>query len=227
MSDTPSMIVCEDLCWSAGSFALNNLSLSIPTGAYTVLMGRSGCGKTSLLEILCGLRPPSAGRVLLAGADATFLPAGKRRIGYVPQDAALFPAHTVRENVGFAPTLQGLPKPEVRARVNLLAEQLGITHLLERLPAQLSGGERQRTALGRALAAQPRILLLDEPLSALDEDLHTELCALLLRMHREHRLTTLHVTHSRKEADALADLRLFFSAAGILADTPPAPPSEP
>jgi ABC-type sugar transport system ATPase subunit len=178
-------------------------------------MGRSGCGKTSLLEILCGLRAPSAGRIHLYETEATLLPPHLRGIGYVPQDSALFPTYTVRENIGFAPRLQGCSPRETRARVDALADQLGIAHLLERLPAQLSGGERQRTALGRALAARPRILLLDEPLSALDEDLQADLRSLLRSIHDSHALTTLHVTHSRTEAGQLADLRLVLEAGGV------------
>jgi ABC-type sugar transport system ATPase subunit len=209
------MIVCENISWSAGSFSLSNLNLSVPARAYAVLMGKSGCGKTSLLEMLCGLRHPDSGRILLDGAEASSLPPGMRRIGYVPQDSALFPTYTVRENIAFAPRVQGCAASETRTRVDTLAEQLGITHLLDRLPAQLSGGERQRTALGRALAAKPRILLLDEPLSALDEDLRAELCALLQAVHRQYELTTLHVTHSRREAQELADLRLSLDSRGV------------
>jgi ABC-type sugar transport system ATPase subunit len=152
----------------------------------------------------------------------TGLPPGQRRIGYVPQDSALFPTYSVRENIAFAPTVQGCAKTEIRSRVETLAEQLGITHLLDRLPYQLSGGERQRTALGRALASQPRILLLDEPLSALDEELHAELCTLLRTVHTRHQLTTLHVTHSRREAEALADLRLHFES-GRITEHPSSP----
>lgn len=217
------MISCERISWSAGDFALHDLSFHVPSRTYAVLMGRSGCGKTSLLEILCGLRAPASGRVLLDGTDATDLPPGMRRIGYVPQDSALFPTYTVRANIGFGPTIQGCAKAEIQNRVEELASQLGITHLLDRLPTQLSGGERQRTALGRALGAKPRILLLDEPLGALDEDLHAELCALLRTVHRQYQLTVLHVTHSRREADQLADLQLVLDSRGIREHTGKAP----
>lgn len=213
------MIACEHICWSASTFALRNLSFHVPSQAYAVLMGSSGCGKTSLLEIICGLRAPSSGCVLLDGTNATHLPPGQRRIGYVPQDSALFPTYTVRGNIGFGPAIQGCSKAEIGTRVETLAEQLGITHLLDRLPAKLSGGERQRTALGRALASKPRILLLDEPLSALDEDLHAELCTLLRAVHRQYQLTVLHVTHSRREAEELGDLQLFLDSEGVREQT--------
>lgn len=213
------MIACEQLSWSAGSFALPRLSFSIPSGAYGILMGRSGSGKTTILELLCGLREPSAGRVLLDGMDATGLAPGLRRIGYVPQDSALFPTYSVRENIAFGPRVQGCPRAEVDERVDRVAVQLGISHLLDRLPAGLSGGERQRTALGRALAARPRFLLLDEPLSALDEELRSELCALLLNLHAEYKLTTLHVTHSRREAEELSHLLLTLDSNGVRVHT--------
>jgi ABC-type sugar transport system ATPase subunit len=206
------MIRCENICWAAGDFVLQNVCFEVPPRSYAVLMGRSGSGKSSLLEILCGLRTPLSGRVFLDGVDATCLPPAKRRLGYVPQDSALFPTYSVRENLEFAPLLQGCNRSEVRERVARLAEQLEIAHLLNRQPGQLSGGERQRTALGRALAAQPRILLLDEPLSALDEDLQTGLRTLLRSIHQAHPLTVLHVTHSRAEAQQLADVRFSLDA---------------
>jgi ABC-type sugar transport system ATPase subunit len=199
------MIRLENICWRTGTFRLEKISFSVPGKSYAVLMGRTGCGKTTLLEIICGLRIPGAGRVLLGGRDVTCEPPGERGIGYVPQDGALFPTMTVSEQVGFALRLRGRSASEINARVDELAEQLGVTHLLDRLPQNLSGGERQRVALGRALAARPSVLLLDEPLSALDEELRDDLAELLKRIQREHGLTALHITHHQREAAQLAD----------------------
>jgi ABC-type sugar transport system ATPase subunit len=176
-------------------------------------MGRTGCGKTTLLEILCGLRRPQAGRVFIGGRDVTDLPPGERGIGYVPQDGALFPTLTVAQNIGFALRLRHRPASEIQQRVGELATHLGVAHLLDRLPQNLSGGERQRVALGRALAARPGVLLLDEPLSALDEELRDDLAMLLKNLQRELGVTALHITHSRSEAARLADV-IFRMADG-------------
>lgn len=210
------MIQLEQLTWqTAGRTILDGASVSIPSGAYAMLMGPTGCGKTTLLEIICGLRQPSAGRVLLDGKDVTGLEPRERGIGYVPQDLALFPGLRVREQIGFAPRLRGAKQAEVDSQVNELAAQFGISHLLDRLPDLLSGGEKQRVALARALAARPSLLLLDEPLSALDEGMRAEAVALLQRVQQELALTVLHVTHSSSEAAALGTLHLRMTAGRI------------
>jgi len=203
------MIQLEQISWKAGErVILADVSISIPSNTYAVLMGPTGCGKTSLLEIICGLRTATTGRVMLDNRDVTDLEPRERGIGYVPQDLALFPGLNVREQIAFAPRLRGLPAAEVEARVARLAEQFGIAPLLERLPDALSGGEKQRVALARAIAARPKLLLLDEPLSALDESRRAEAAALLQTARQEHGLTVLHVTHSRSEAELLGQMRL-------------------
>lgn len=203
------MIQLEQLSWQvAGRTILEKVSVVIPANTYAVLMGSTGCGKTTLLEILCGLRQPTSGRVLLDGVDVTDLEPRERGIGYVPQDLALFPGLRVRDQIGFAPKLRGVSPEELKERVNRLAEQFGIAPLLDRLPDLLSGGEKQRVALARALAAQPKLLLLDEPLSALDESMRAEAVKLLQGVQSEHALTVLHVTHSSTEAAALGHLHL-------------------
>ena len=199
------MIRFENISWSAGTFALSGVSFTVPQGSYAVLMGRSGSGKTSLLELLCGLRFPSSGAIWIGDREITNLTPGERSIGYVPQDGALFPTMTVRENIGFAPRIRGESGPGSRAAVESLAERLGIAGVLDRKPQHLSGGERQRVALARALAAKPSVLVLDEPLSALDEELREDLARLLKEIQRDLKLTTLHVTHHRQEAAQLAD----------------------
>lgn len=201
------MIQLENIGWQVGVFKLENVTLHVPAGKYGVLMGSTGCGKTTLLEILCGLRIPQSGRVLVDQKDVTFAPPGKRGIGYVPQDGAMFPTYTVAEQLGFALHVRHRPAAEIKARVAELSAQLGVSHLLDRLPQGLSGGERQRIALGRALAAKPKVLLLDEPLSALDEDKRDDIASLLKDTQRQHSLTVLHITHSSREAELLADVQ--------------------
>lgn len=207
------MIQLENITWqTSGRVILDDVTLTLPHGAYAVLMGRTGCGKTTLLEILCGLRHPQRGRIRLEDRDVTDLEPRERGIGYLPQDLALFPGLRVAEQIGFALLLRGMP-PE--KRVHQLAEELGITALLQRMPDDLSGGEKQRVALARALAASPHILLLDEPLSALDEDMRGEAAAMLKRIQKEHHLTILHVTHSEAEAVQLAEVRLRMEGGKI------------
>ncbi|HIM67071.1 MAG TPA: ABC transporter ATP-binding protein, partial [Verrucomicrobia bacterium] len=189
------MIALENIELRQGSFELSDLSLELASGEYGVLMGRSGCGKTTLLEAVCGLRNIAGGRIILGGRDVTQLPPAERGVGYVPQDRALFPTMLVREQLAFALVLRALGQAEIAGRVDELAELLGITGLLDRTPDKLSGGEAQRVALGRALAHSPAVLCLDEPLAALDEELHGEMCRLLERVHRETGVTILHITH--------------------------------
>jgi ABC-type sugar transport system ATPase subunit len=203
------MIQLENITWSTGArVILDDLTLTIPSDTYTVLMGSTGCGKTTLLEVLCGLRQPQKGRVLIDGRDVTSLEPRERGIGYVPQDLALFPTLKVFDQIAFALKLRGLPAD---SRVRELAEELAIDHLLDRQPEALSGGEKQRVAIARALAASPKLLLLDEPLSALDEAMRGEAATMLKRIQQQHHLTVLHVTHSHAEATQLADLRLSFA----------------
>lgn len=216
------MIRLEDISWRAGGFDMRGINLEVPSQSYGVLMGRTGCGKTSLLEILCGLRPPLSGRVWVEGTDVSHLPPRQRGIGYLPQDIALFPTLPVRRQLGFALEIRRRSEKEIHQRVNQLASELGITHLLDRQPDKLSGGEKQRVALGRALAAEPKVLLLDEPLSALDEDVRDEMTRLLKRVQKDHAITVLHVTHSTAEARALADVILRLQPGGIEIE-PPSP----
>jgi ABC-type sugar transport system ATPase subunit len=218
------MIRFENISWRAPGFALENISFLLPNASYGVLMGRTGSGKTSLVEMLCGLRRPHAGRLFIANRDITHLPPGERGIGYVPQDAALFPTLSVRDNIGFALRIRKRPKREISDTVESLAEQLSIPHLLTRRPLQLSGGERQRVALARALAAKPDALVLDEPLSAVDEEMRAELLMLLKHTQRTLSITALHITHHREEALHLAD-SLFRLEHGAVRETPlPTPP---
>jgi len=202
------MIHVRQLALDRGGFHLEAVEFEIPTGAYAVLMGPTGCGKTSVLECIAGLVAARSGSIVIGDRDVTKLPAAERQLGYVPQDGALFAGLGVWENLAFALRIRGVKEAEVKTRLTALAEQLGITHLLERGIRGLSGGERQRVALGRALAFRPRVMLLDEPLGALDETSRDAMCALLETLHRETGTTFLHVTHSPAEAERLATVRL-------------------
>lgn len=204
------MIAVDNLTIRVGTFALERLSFAIQTGEYAVLMGKTGSGKTTLLEALCGLKPVYSGAIRLDGQDVSRLRPGKRAIGYVPQDLALFQTMTVREHFAFALIIRKQSRGEIEKRVGDLAELLGVARLLDRRPAGLSGGEAQRVALGRALAFPPRILLLDEPLSALDDATREEMYALLRLIQKQTGVTTLHITHSMREAEALADRLLVL-----------------
>jgi ABC-type sugar transport system ATPase subunit len=206
------VIAVEKLSVRAGAFSLDAVSLDVPRGGYAALMGRTGSGKTTLLEAICGLRASTAGRVRIGDVDATALPPAARGLGYVPQDRALFRTMSVRENLAFGPTVRGWDRARVAARTAELAEKLGIPGLLDRAVGGLSGGEAQRVALGRALAAEPSVLLLDEPLSALDDETRDGMVG-LLKSVRATGVTVLHVTHSREEAARLAD-RVFTISEG-------------
>ena len=212
------MIAVEGLSIRQGAFALDGLSFTVPAGAYAVLMGPTGGGKTTVLETIAGLRRPTAGRVVLAGRDVTALPPAARNVGYVPQDGVLFPTMTVRENLAFALSVRKVSRKESDARVTELADQLGLTALLPRRAVGLSGGEAQRVALGRALAFRPPVLLLDEPLNAVDEVTHDRLVSLLRTVRDRGETTVLHVTHSRAEADLLGAILLRFEGGRVTAD---------
>jgi len=202
------MIRFDRISWAAPGFELREVSFTVPSRGYGVLMGRTGTGKTSLLEILCGLREPASGQVWLDDRDVTGLPPGARGLGYVPQDGALFPTMTVREQIGFGLRMQRRAEEEIAPRVKELAENVGVSHLMERKPQGLSGGEKQRVALARALVMRPSVLLLDEPLASLDEDTQSGLIELLKRTQKDYGITVLHVTHSRREAGLLGTVQL-------------------
>ncbi len=197
------MIQISDLSLHQGRFHLREVSLHIPQGGYGILMGPSGCGKTTLLECVAGVRSYSAGRITIGDRCVNGRVPGARDIGYVPQDRALFPGLAIYRQLAFALEVRRQPTDVIGRRVEELAHLLGIEKLLDRVPSHLSGGEAQRVALGRALAAKPQALLLDEPLSNLDVTLHDDMCELLQHVHRETRVTVLHVTHHPAEAAQL------------------------
>jgi ABC-type sugar transport system ATPase subunit len=213
------MIELKDISIRTGEFSLEKVSFRVETGQFAVLMGRTGRGKTTLLEIICGLRMPNSGSVLIHGDDVTRWSPADRQIGYVPQDLALFPMTNVAGHLEFAMRRRGYKSAEIRSRVSELAGLLRIEHLLKRTVHALSGGEAQRVAIGRALSFRPRVLLLDEPLSALDDHTRNEMQQLLKTVKVSTGVTTLHVTHNRAEAETLADTMLTLNDGVISTDS--------
>jgi ABC-type sugar transport system ATPase subunit len=200
------MITIDKLSIRQGDFLLSDIELTIPTGDYGILMGPTGCGKTSLLESICGLRRIAGGQIMLDELEVTKLPPSARQIGYVPQDSALFPTMRVDQQIAFALEIRKFKKSIRAQRVSELAELLDIKSLLHRFPVGLSGGEKQRVALARALSFKPRLLCLDEPLSSLDDATRTRMAALLRTVHQRERVTVLHITHNAAEAHELGTI---------------------
>jgi sulfate transport system ATP-binding protein len=189
-----------------GNFAaLEHVSIEVPSGSLTALLGPSGSGKSTLLRVIAGLERPDTGRVLLDGRDVTALAPQRRGVGFVSQHYAAFRHMTVYENVAFGLRVRKRPKAEIRQRVHELLELVQLEAFGSRYPAQLSGGQRQRMGLARALAVDPGVLLLDEPFGALDARVRKELRIWLRRLHDETHTTTLIVTHDQEEAMDVAD----------------------
>lgn len=195
--------------------ALDDVSLMIRKGEFFTLLGPSGCGKTTLLRLIAGFEMPSAGVILLEGADITYLPPNRRPVNTVFQSYALFPHLTVAENVGFGLKMQGRPAAEIRATTARMLALVKLEAMAGRKTSQLSGGQQQRVALARALAPQPKVLLLDEPLSALDLKLRKEMQIELKRLQQETGITFIFVTHDQEEALTMSD-RIGVMSAGKL-----------
>ena len=189
-----------------GSFqALEDVSLDVEGGALTALLGPSGSGKSTLLRIIAGLEWPDSGEIRLAGEDATALTTQQRGVGFVFQHYAAFKHMSVRENIAFGLEVRKRPKAAIRSRVDELLDLVQLQGFGDRYPSQLSGGQRQRMALARALAPEPKVLLLDEPFGALDARVRAELRVWLRRLHDETHTTTVFVTHDQEEAMDVAD----------------------
>ena len=215
------MLVVEQLTVTfAGTPAVAGVSLEVPTGEVLAVLGPSGCGKSTLLRAVAGLERPDQGRVLLDGDDVTSVPTHRRGFALMFQDGQLFPHLSVAGNVGYPLRMRRVPRADRAARVAGLLDLVGLPGYGDRAPDTLSGGERQRVALARALAVRPRLLLLDEPLSALDRDLRERLAADLHDILRAERTTALLVTHDHDEAFAVAD-RMALMRAGTLVQSGP------
>ena len=199
-----------------GDFAaLSDVDVSVPSGELTALLGPSGGGKSTLLRIIGGLEEPDTGSIEIDGVDATRVPAQRRNVGFVFQHYAAFKHLTVFRNVAFGLEIRRRPKDEIRRRVGELLDLVHLEQFADRLPSQLSGGQRQRMALARALATEPRVLLLDEPFGALDAQVRKELRDWLRRLHDEMHVTTLFVTHDREEALEVSDRLVVINAGRI------------
>jgi sulfate/thiosulfate transport system ATP-binding protein len=199
-------IIVEGARKQFGDFvAVDDVSIQVPDGSLTALLGPSGSGKSTLLRVIAGLEPPDAGRVLISGRDATMVPAQQRGVGFVFQHYAAFKHMSVRDNIAFGLTIRKRPKKEIEKRVEELVRLVHLEGFTDRYPSQLSGGQRQRMALARALAVEPKVLLLDEPFGALDATVRKELRVWLRRLHDEVHVTTVFVTHDQEEAMDVAE----------------------
>ena len=206
------MISTQDMTFAIGEFRLDTVSIEMVRNEYFVLLGPPGSGKSVFLECLCGLRKVNSGNIFIDGKDITHDEPRKRNIGYVPQDYALFPHLTVAQNIAFGLRASGISKNNAAISAGEIAEMLGIDHLLKRSVTALSGGEKQRTALARALVMKPQVLLLDEPVCALDEATRQNICSMLRRIQQDFQLTVMHVSHSLEEAFSVADRAAILNA---------------
>ncbi|NLL21494.1 MAG: ATP-binding cassette domain-containing protein [Firmicutes bacterium] len=188
-----------------GDFLLDNINLTIHSGEFFTILGPTGSGKTVILELIAGLYRPDAGKVLIDEVDAANIPPEKREIGFVYQDYALFPHLNVFKNIAFGLQIRKISPSMMKKSVKEMADMMKISHLLGRYPGTLSGGEQQRVSLARALIMKPKILLMDEPLSALDPNTKWVLCEELKKIHEKYRCTIIHVTHDFNETNILAD----------------------
>jgi ABC-type Fe3+/spermidine/putrescine transport system ATPase subunit len=195
--------------------AVDGLDLEVANGELVTLLGPSGCGKTTTLRMIAGLIEPTDGRVYFDADDVTFVPPRKRNIGFVFQSPALFPHLSVADNVAFGLSVKGARKDAIRTRVDEMLAMVGLSGYGERLPAQLSGGQQQRVALARVLATDPRVLLFDEPLSALDRNLRDTLKYSILDLQRRTGKTAVYVTHDQSEAFAISDRIVVMNAGHV------------
>jgi ABC-type Fe3+/spermidine/putrescine transport system ATPase subunit len=197
------------------SFLLSNINLTVEEGEFLSILGASGCGKTTILRIIAGIVPPDNGSVSVEDIDITKMPIEKRNFALVAQEPLLFPNMNVIENVAFGLKMKGISKSERVVRAESILNDLGLKGLEKRFPTQLSGGEKQRTAIARALVVNPKVLLMDEPFSALNEELRLEMRELLHKIHKENRVTIVFVTHFKEEAYFLSDKIAIMSKGRI------------
>ena len=199
------MICIDNISVRAGEFSLSGVSFEIAGGECLALMGKSGSGKTTIMEAICGLREVVAGRVVIGGEDVTMAAPRDRMVGLVPQDNVLFTTMTVREHLAYGPVLRKWDRVDIDARVAEVAEDLGISDLLDRLPRGLSGGEAKRVAIGRAISVKPALLCLDESFTGLDDETLIEVMGVVKVTIQREGISTLLITHQRREAELLGD----------------------
>lgn len=204
----------------SGNAAVEDFNLSVEAGEFVSFLGPSGCGKTTTLRMIAGFEQPTSGRIMLNGADITYARPNQRNVGMVFQSYALFPNMTVAQNVGFGLKLKKVDKSAIRSKVEELLELIHMADKGQNYPHELSGGQQQRVALARALAISPQVLLLDEPLSALDAKIRDELRNEIKRIQRQLSITTIYVTHDQEEAMALSD-RVVVMSKGVMEQVGP------
>jgi sulfate/thiosulfate transport system ATP-binding protein len=215
-------IIVENASKRFGDFqAVDDVSITVPDGSLTALLGPSGSGKSTLLRIIAGLESPDSGRIMIQGNDTTNVPAQHRNVGFVFQHYAAFKHMTVHDNVAFGLKIRKRDKAEIDQRVRELLALVHLDGLADRYPSQLSGGQRQRMALARALAVEPKVLLLDEPFGALDAQVRKELRAWLRRLHDEVHVTTIFVTHDQEEAMEVAEQIVVMNVGQVEQAGPP------
>lgn len=210
------MIEIQKLSASNGAFELRDINLSIQTAAYAVLTGPTGSGKSTLLETICGLKRLSAGKILVDDQPIHQLPPAQRQIGFVPQDAALFPGMTVEQQLGFSLMVRKVDRQLYQQRVDELLDLLELNDLRSRTPVGLSGGEKQRVAIGRALAFRPKLLCLDEPLSAIDSNMRQRMVERLKSIHASERISVLHVTHYPDELQKIESIQFQMQKGSVV-----------
>lgn len=209
-------IVLENVCKSFGSTkVLENLNLTIHDGEFAVLVGASGCGKTTLLRIIAGIGPATSGQLYIDGEEVSDLEPGKRNIAMVFQNYAIYPNMTVKGNIEFGLKNNHVPKAERERLIAEVAESVGLTEYLKRKPSALSGGQRQRVALARAMVKKPKVFLMDEPLSNLDAKLRVQMRSELIELHKKLKTTFVYVTHDQVEAMSMADTIILMNQGEI------------
>lgn len=199
------MLEIKNLDGNIGGFHLRNSNLTVADGEYLVILGPTGAGKTVLIEYIVGIHQPDNGQILVDGEDISHLYTEERNIAYVPQDYALFPNLNVEKNIAYGLEARRLPKKEINRTVSDIIGKLGLDYIRHRMPLHLSGGEKQRVALGRALVTRPRLVLLDEPLSALDENLRADMARQLRKLQKSVNGSFIHVSHNFEESSEVAD----------------------
>src|SRR6476646_3845696 len=209
-------ITLEGVRKSFGNYAvIHDATLDIEDGSFVVFVGPSGCGKTSLLRLIAGLEDVTAGRIMIDGTNVVGVPPAKRGLSMVFQSYALYPHMSVRGNIGFGLKMAGLPRDEIKRRVEAAAATLNLTQYLDRRPRELSGGQRQRVAIGRAIVREPKAFLFDEPLSNLDAALRVQMRLEVTKLQRQLATTAIYVTHDQVEAMTMADRIVVLNAGNI------------
>ena len=214
------MLNLKGLSLSAGAFQVRDINLTVAQSHYFVIMGSTGSGKSLLVKAICGIIPIQAGTVHIDGKDVTHCEPKDRQIGYIPQNSGLFPQHSVLDNILFPLKIRKIKKNQAQEQVAPIVEALHIGHLLHRSTLNLSGGEQQKIALARALSFSPKLLIFDEPVSALDEPTRCEICTMLKTIQQEFAITTIQICHNLEEARIVSD-RVAIMSEGCIVQTGP------